>query len=560
MDLDTSIIIIFLVTTLIVGMGHGLKIYNIREYALGGRDFSTAALTATIVATWASGSGFFATLARTYSDGFLPVISSFGIGLSFVILSYILLPRMEEFLGKTSIAEAMGDMYGREVRIITAIAGSIGSAGLIAVQFRVFGNLFSYFMSAPSYIAIVISGVIATTYSAFGGIRAVTFTDVLQFLAFGLIIPFIGFFVWSDFFDRNISIVDALSQPQFNFSLILSSNNPQALGMFFMFLYFVIPSISPPAFQRIAIGKNIAQIQKAFFYAGIFLISIQILTAWIPFLIYTITPDIPKGQLIGYIVDNYSYPGLKGMIIVTIIALAMSTADSRINSVTVLFTNDICKILKKDLHNEMVWSRAFAIFLGFGAILLALIETDFLDIILLAHSFYYPLITPIFLLSIFGFRTTSKSVLIALFASTVVTIVWKFIPIISLNISQKVLGIFVAMFFNLLFLFGSHYLLKQPGGWKKTLKTNKNNLTLLQKIKAAKTSLLSGISSPKSPAAYTTMGIYFFILSITTMYSTHSALKGDSSQLVSIIYQIMLVTSTTMAMFPLWPRSISENN
>jgi Na+/proline symporter len=59
-DIDLAIVISFLVVTLVVGLGQSSKVTNIKEYALGGRNFSTGALVATMVATWASGSGFVA--------------------------------------------------------------------------------------------------------------------------------------------------------------------------------------------------------------------------------------------------------------------------------------------------------------------------------------------------------------------------------------------------------------------------------------------------------------------------------------------------------------------
>lgn len=119
MNFDIAIVIAFLIITLIVGMGHGQKVRGIKDYALGGRNFSTAALVATIVATGASGSGFFVTLSKTYTDGFYYMLARFGIGLDFLVLAFLLVPRMGEFLGKTSIAEVMGDLYGQKVRLIT---------------------------------------------------------------------------------------------------------------------------------------------------------------------------------------------------------------------------------------------------------------------------------------------------------------------------------------------------------------------------------------------------------------------------------------------------------
>lgn len=51
MDIDLFIVVSFLVLTLAVGLGHGQKVKNIKDYALGERNFSTGALVATIVAT-----------------------------------------------------------------------------------------------------------------------------------------------------------------------------------------------------------------------------------------------------------------------------------------------------------------------------------------------------------------------------------------------------------------------------------------------------------------------------------------------------------------------------
>ena len=91
---------------------------------------------------------------------------------------------MGKFLGMTSVAEALGSFYGKEVRIITAVCGALASTGIISVQFNAFGNIVGYFSGISSSVAIVIAGTLVTFYSAFGGIRSVTFTDVLQLLTF----------------------------------------------------------------------------------------------------------------------------------------------------------------------------------------------------------------------------------------------------------------------------------------------------------------------------------------------------------------------------------------
>ncbi len=54
LNLDVLIFIGFLVVTLIIGLETSRSTSTIKQYAVGGRNFSTA----TIVAAWVSGSGF----------------------------------------------------------------------------------------------------------------------------------------------------------------------------------------------------------------------------------------------------------------------------------------------------------------------------------------------------------------------------------------------------------------------------------------------------------------------------------------------------------------------
>jgi Na+/proline symporter/signal transduction histidine kinase len=567
-NLDISIVLVFLLLTIFVGMGHGKKIKTLEDYALGNRDFSTAALIATIVATYASGSHFMITLNRTYSNGLYHLIASIGGALSFVILACVLVPRMREFLGKLSIAEAMGGLYGKEARVITAVTGTIGSSGLIAVQFKVFGSIFSNFLGFPTELSIIIAGAIATIYSAFGGIRAVTFTDVLQFFAFGIIIPLLSFVIWNDFYDSGHSIREALSHPKYDISYIFDTTNPQLLGLVMLFTYYLLPTFSPPAFQRIAMGRDIAQVKKAFIISAFCLILIDIAIAWIPFLIHTINPTIKSGELLPYIINTYSYNGLKGAIIVAIIAFTMSTADSRINVSAVMFTNDICKVFTNRPLKDILISRIFSLFLGVGAILLALKKTDLLEIIIAGNSFYYPVVAPVFLLTIFGFKSSKKSVLIAMASGTIFTLIWQKSDIKFEAVSASVVGVLLAMLTNVVALFLSHYLLRQPGGWVKTQGSEDVRKERLERrkqwaerwLQVKQFNIITYLRgcAPKRDDMYVRVGAYFIIYTLTTMYTTHTNLSGPGKQLLSWIYPFMLITGTMMLIYHLWPSSISQ--
>jgi Na+/proline symporter/signal transduction histidine kinase len=564
---DFGIIVAFLGATLIVGMGHGRTVKDIRDYALGGRNFSTGALVATIVATYASGSAFFATLTKTYTDGFYYVFASvMGLGIEFFIMAFILIPRAGEFLGKVSIAEAMGDLYGNKVRLITAIAGTIGAAGSIAVQFKVFGNIFSYFSGVSPFTAIVVSGLITTFYSAFGGIRAVTFTDILQGFAFGMIVPLLGFAIWNEFYDTKHTIVGALSAPKFSLSFLYDPNDSNFLTFILLLLYLSIPTVSASTFQRISMGSSIEQVKKAFIYSAIISILIKCAVAWIPFIVHTLNPDLGANSLLGYIVDEFSFTGMKGLVFVAIVAFAMSTADSKINSSSVLFTHDIYGLFAKNKNKELLVAKIFAFSLGGASIFLSLVETDLLRIIILSNSFYVPAVCPVLFLTLSGFRSSSRSVLIGMGSGLIVTTLWKFLPSKSV-LSEDVIGILVAMLANVIALFTAHYYFGEPGGWVGI--KDKSYLRKQAKLRARKrheSKKNGGFDfgkfcekiAPKSDITYTTLGLYFIACTITTMYSTQIELTRENGKLMQVIYPFMLITGTTMSMYQIWPLSIPE--
>ena len=529
------------------------------------------------MATWASGSGFFITLSKTYTDGLAYVIASVGEGISFLILALFLIPRMGEFLGKISIAEAMGELYGKHVRVITAVAGTIGSAGLVAAQFKVFGSIFAYFLYIPKEPAIIIAGMIVIIYSAFGGIRAVTFTDVLQFFTFGFILPLVGFIIWNQFYHNGLTLEHSFADSKFNLNDLFNSTDPRFFSMITMFIYFAIPTFSAPAFQRIAIGSSIAQVKKAFLIAGLFLVIIKLLIAWIPFLLYSIDSSIKPDRLLAYVIDHYSYTGLKGLIVVAVIAFAMSTADSRINSASVLFTNDIYRVFNFKWKSDIFISRLFAFILGMGSIVLSLFKTDILDVIVFANSFYYPIVTPPFIMTVLGFRSSTKSVLIGISAGfiinilwqtgVIVTPLWKLLPSDLASVSKDMVGVLLCMLSNLIFLVSSHYLLAQKGGWvgiKDRTYLDERKIIQIENRANLRNSILNfnfnrflNKIAPNNDLTYTMLGIYFIICTFTTMYSTQVELSGNNSKMILLIYQIMMVTGTVIALYPLWPLSIN---
>jgi len=256
-DIDSGIFIGFLVATIILGLASSSGIKNIKEYAIGNRNFSTATIAATIIATWISGDFFYNTISNTYHKGLYSVWVDIGSPISLLIYGLFFAPRVGEFLGKLSIADAMGGLFGQKVRVITAISGFIGTAGLIAVQLKLSGLIFGYTLGISNIYGITLAAVVVTLYSSLGGIKSVTFTDVLQFFTFAVVIPIIAYVLLNSI-DTVDSITNTLTTHKlFDYKEVFGFSNQLSFYQFFLFLFFICPGFSPAIFQRKGLGKNI---------------------------------------------------------------------------------------------------------------------------------------------------------------------------------------------------------------------------------------------------------------------------------------------------------------
>ena len=77
-NIDIIIIMSFLAINLIAGFYSGRSIKNIKEYSIGNKNFSTATIAVTIIATWIGGSDFAISLSETYKNGLWYVLAGTG--------------------------------------------------------------------------------------------------------------------------------------------------------------------------------------------------------------------------------------------------------------------------------------------------------------------------------------------------------------------------------------------------------------------------------------------------------------------------------------------------
>jgi hypothetical protein len=566
LNLDLVIFSSFLIVNLLVGLFHSRGVTSITEYAVGKRDFSTATIVATLVASWIGAEAFIIVVNETYRGGFYFLIAGLADPLSFIIIGYLLAPRMGEFLGKLSIAEAMGDLFGKKVKFITAVLGILTSIGMLAIQFKVSEQILNSIFGTSGIYALLISAAIIIVYSAFGGIKAVTFTDIIQFFTFGCIIPVLATIIWDAISDTNTVWNTLETNPLFDYRELVNVKNPKFFETLVMIAFFMTPGLSPIIFQRIAMSSSTLQIARSFKISAFFCMIIVLFLGGIGILILSENPNLNPDHLLNYIINHYTYPGFKGLVAIGIMAMIMSTADSLINAMAVIFAHDLCKPLGfKWSDNEVLVSKVFSFVAGIIAILFALKFDSVMEIILLKGGIYMSVVTLPFMFAVFGFRSSEKSVLIGMAAGAFAVTMWK-PEYTTIPLETFVPGTIA----NTIFLFGSHYLLKQPGGWV-GIKDKKTFQAFKHEKKRERQKLIDLITNfsfmdfcrkntPDSEVTYSYFGFFSLVTTFMTVHMIPSELRNQYFEIVDFLYKSVLVLSCYFLTYPIWPQTFRNDS
>jgi Na+/proline symporter len=464
--LDYIITLFYLALTLALGLWSGRNVKNMNDYAVGGRNFSTQALVMTICATNIGGSTIISLSSQTFTVGLIHMLAVAGIVLDNLITGYILAPRVKPFFGLISIGEVINSIYGKTGRYITAISATLVSIGFVAGQVKALSVFFYYFLDIPVIASTIISCFIIIAYSSYGGIKAVTFTDSIQFITLAVTIPMIC--------NVSLDVINGYEElfkriPKTHLTII---NNPSFSQYFMLFLFFSFPGILPTTMQRILMAKDTQQVSNSFKISALTILPYRFIAGIIGLVALALNPDLTPNNAFMFLIDTYLPSGLKGMAIIGMIAVVMSTADSHINAASVAFTHDLIKPLfghKLSDKAELRIARYFTLISGIFIVIIALSFDNLLKLVLFVQGFYIPIVSMPLLFGIFGFRSSERTFLAGAAAGGVTFLIWQLYGLENLlGFDSLVPGIVT----NATALLATHYLLKEKGGWVK-VETNK---------------------------------------------------------------------------------------
>ncbi|MBM9592241.1 sodium:solute symporter [Leptospira sp. 201903075] len=354
---DVIVLIFYFILVFYFGFHFAKNTQKEEDFYLAKKEIHWVFLLLSLVATETSSLTFLSIPSLSFKGDYRFLEIAFGYLIGRTIVALYLLPSY--FSGNTiSVYEYVGNRFGKSpqktISFVFTISRLLGdgirlyvSSLPIAFLLERMGLAFS--PELLGIIALTTLSVVTIIYSVVGGFRAIVFTDVLQWFIY----IFGGIFALGLLIHKlNIPIFEGISSLQtlgkwnlFVFDYLPAGDNS----------YFIVFALIGGAFisigshgtdlmlvQRVIATKNLVSGQKILIGSGIVVLLQFILFLLIGSLLYlfyagqTMAPDKVFSQ---FIVNEVPSP-LLGILVAAILASAMSTLSSTINSLSLTWARD----------------------------------------------------------------------------------------------------------------------------------------------------------------------------------------------------------------------------
>lgn len=396
--IDLSIFIVYMILMLGVGFYFMRRNSGQDDYYVGGRNIGSWHIGLSVVATDVGG-GFSVGLGGL---GFLMGLSGswmlFTGLLGAWLAAVFLIPRVRSnpaFEKFYTLPQIFQHIFDRKVGILAAIICFVGYLGFTSSQLLAGAKLAAgTFKPLDLNVALLIMGIIAVVYTVLGGLKAVIYTDTVQWIVLMAGFIFIGLPVSYFHVGGWESIRETLPAEYFSLAN-LRWQDLANWGITILPIWFVGMTL----YQRIFASTDVKSAKKAWFIAGFFEWPIMAfmgvslgLLAKVAFeqgLIAVSQDNLDPEMGLPILLSTVLPPGIMGLMMSAYFSAVLSTADSCLMAASGNLTTDIFGryLSTKNDGFVMRMSQLFTLIIGALALVIAIQMTNVLELMLYSYAF-----------------------------------------------------------------------------------------------------------------------------------------------------------------------------
>ncbi|MEQ9288926.1 MAG: sodium:solute symporter family protein [Cyclobacteriaceae bacterium] len=426
------------------------------DFYVGGRSISSGHIGLSIAATDVGGGfsiglgglGFTMGLAGTW----LLFTGLLGAWLA-AVLTVPRLKQLDMKHGLFTFPDFLALKYDQRVVAVAALISGIGYLGFTSGQILAGGKLAAASVFSgiswmdPLYFSVIVMALVVVLYTVMGGLKAVIYTDTVQWIVLLSGLMFLGF----PFAYYKLGGWEAIegALPATHFSL--TNISPITL-VNWSFSIIPIWFIAMTLYQRVFASPDVKQARRAFFIAGIFEYPmLAFVGVGLGALARVAFPESDPETALPLLLTKVLPIGVGGFVLAAYFSAVMSTADSCLIASSGNFLNDIIsKKLKKKAdgssYSLIRLSQLVTLIIGLLSFLLAGYFTSVLDIVLHSYSFMVSGLLVPTLMAYFSKFTCSRAAMVSMIGGGGLTLLLIFLDTrLPFGLDATIFGIAISL-------------------------------------------------------------------------------------------------------------------
>lgn len=367
-SVDMWIVVGYLLAVTLIGCRMAKKTNTAREFITAGGGLPGWVVGLSIVGTFVSSISFIGNPGKTFSGNWNPFVFSLSLPYAALIATVFFVPYFRN-TGHLSAYEHLGERFGIWARIYAAVFNVLYHIGRVGVILFAVSVAVAALLDVPLWALIIGLGVLVIAYTLLGGIEAVIWTDVVQsIILVGGILVCAGLLIWK--IDGGIAEVISVSTQNGAQRLSLGSTQlSSAFGstsfwMMLVFGFFINVqnfAADQTYVQRYFAAGSEGAAKRSVMLGAIAYLPISAVLFFVGtamFVYYRQTGTLPEGissdAVLPHFIASELPTGLAGLLVAAILAAAMSTVDSSLNSSATLLLCDVRYLLKSRQPDTVV--------------------------------------------------------------------------------------------------------------------------------------------------------------------------------------------------------------
>lgn len=425
--LDTSIIFLYLAMMIALGFYANRKQKDVQDYFLAGQRQNTFSVACLWMASWVGGAAVIGTSARAYDIGISASWYVLAQAIGLLLFGIFFAARVKK-LGDEhkylTYPDFIAHKFDSRTQVVATLTTSLAFIAFAAGQLVAASSIIQVLLGWEYWQALVLASSIVVVYTASGGYLAVTYTDWVQFFLLLLGVLVIGVPVAIMHAGMPADLAMALPESFFDmgawgWSTILALIFSMGMSFF----------VAMDSFTRCFAAKNPKVARNGALLAVLFILPIAVASAWLGMAAAVLFPDVANSNeiLTTFVVELFP-TGLRGLVLVGILAAVMSTADICILTVSANLTQDVYhRYINPDMsHQRMLrLGMVASAVVGVLAMLMAWKMQDIIGILLLGFTINGAALFLPTMIGMYAKRVDTSAAFWSILLSLITVIGWK---------------------------------------------------------------------------------------------------------------------------------------